>query len=344
MNFGSLDLNTVWFALVGVLLTGYVVLDGFDFGVGMLHLLVARRDEERRVLLNAIGPVWDGNEVWLITGGGALFAAFPNVYATVFSGFYLALMLLLCALIFRAVAIECRSKHDSPRWRACWDFAFAAGSTVAALLLGVAMGNLARGVPIGADGEFAGSFLGLLNPYALALGATTVVLFALHGALYLVLKTGGELQARVRRWVAPLSAVFGVCFVGVTLATASGAPRLIEAFGRAPWLNAVLAAVVAAILAIPLATKRGKEFVAFLASATMIAGLMLLFAAGTYPNLVFSNPSPVHSLTAFNASSSPKTLSVMLTIALIGMPLVIAYTAGIYWVFRGKVKLTKASY
>ena len=344
MNCCSLDLNTIWFVLVGVLFTGYVVLDGFDFGVGMLHLLVARRDEERRVLLNAIGPVWDGNEVWLITGGGALFAAFPNVYATVFSGFYLALMALLCALIFRAVAIECRSKHDAPRWRALWDFAFAAGSTVAALLLGVAMGNLARGVPIGADGEFAGSFLGLLNPYSLAMGVATVVLFALHGALYLVLKTEGELQARVRRWVAPLAALFGVCFVGVTLATAYGAPRLIEAFGRAPWLNAVLAAVVAAVLAIPLATKRGKAFVAFLASAATIAGLMVLFAIGSYPVLVFSNTSPVHSLTAFNAASSPKTLAVMLTIALIGMPLVIGYTAFIYRIFRGKVKLTKASY
>jgi len=344
MNFGSLDLNTIWFALVGVLLTGYVVLDGFDFGVGMLHLLVAKRDEERRVLLNAIGPVWDGNEVWLLTGGGALFAAFPNVYATVFSGFYLALMALLCALIFRAVAIECRSKHDAPGWRACWDAAFAGGSTVAALLLGVAMGNLARGVPIAADGEFAGSFLGLLNPYSLAMGVTTVVLFALHGALYLVLKTEGELQARVRRWVAPLGAVFGVCFVGVTLATAYGAPRLIEAFERAPWLNAVLAALVAAILAIPLATKRGKAFVAFLASSTTIAGLMVLFAVGSYPVLVFSNPSPVHSLTAFNAASSPKTLAVMLTIALIGMPLVIGYTAFIYRIFRGKVKITKASY
>ncbi len=344
MNFGSLDLNTIWFALVGVLLTGYVVLDGFDFGVGMLHLFVAKRDEERRVLLNAIGPVWDGNEVWLLTGGGALFAAFPNVYATVFSGFYLALMALLCALIFRAVAIECRSKRDTPRWRACWDVAFAGGSTVAALLLGVAMGNLARGVPIAADGEFAGSFLGLLNPYSLAMGVTTVVLFALHGALYLVLKTEGELQARVRRWVAPLGAVFGVCFVGVTLATAFGAPRLIAVFERAPWLNAVLAAVVAAILAIPLATKRGKAFVAFLASSTTIAGLMVLFAVGSYPVLVFSNPSPVHSLTAFNAASSPKTLAVMLVIALIGMPLVIGYTAFIYRIFRGKVKITKASY
>ena len=344
MNFGSLDLNTIWFALVGVLLTGYVVLDGFDFGVGMLHLLVAKRDEERRVLLNAIGPVWDGNEVWLLTGGGALFAAFPNVYATVFSGFYLALMALLCALIFRAVAIECRSKHDAPGWRACWDAAFAVGSTVAALLLGVAMGNLARGVPIGADGEFAGSFLGLLNPYSLAMGVLTVVLFALHGSLYLVLKTEGELQARVRRWVAPLGTVFGVCFVGVTLATVFGAPRLVAAFGRLPWLYAVLAAVVAAVVAIPLAAKRGKEFGAFLASATTIAGLMVLFAAGSYPVFVFSNPSPEHSLTAFNAASSPKTLAVMLTIALIGMPLVVGYTAFIYRIFRGKVKLTKASY
>jgi cytochrome d ubiquinol oxidase subunit II len=189
MNFGTLDLNTVWFALVGVLFTGYVILDGFDLGVGVLHLFVVKRDEDRRVFLNAIGPVWDGNEVWLVTGGGALFAAFPIVYATVFSGFYLAFMALLCALIFRAVAIEFRSKHPSPRWRACWDVGFAAGSTGSALLIGVAMGNIAWGIPIDERGEFAGSFLGMLHPYALAMGVTTVALFAMHGAIYLVLKT-----------------------------------------------------------------------------------------------------------------------------------------------------------
>jgi cytochrome bd ubiquinol oxidase subunit II len=344
MNFGSLDLNTVWFALVGVLFTGYVILDGFDLGVGMLHLFVAKRDEERRVFLNAIGPVWDGNEVWLVTGGGALFAAFPAVYATVFSGFYLAFMLLLCALIFRAVAIECRSKHPSPRWRACWDVGFAAGSTGSALLIGVAMGNIAWGIPLGADGEFAGSFLGLLHPYALAMGVTTVALFAMHGSIYLVLKTEGELQAKVRRWVNPLIVAFILCYVILTLATLLFVPHATAAFRREPWFLGIVAALVLAIANIPREMSRRKEFRAFLSSCAVLAGLMAIHAVGAYPNLVFSAPDPGHSLTAFNAASSQKTLAVMLTIALIGVPVVLAYTASIYWIFRGKVKLTKASY
>jgi cytochrome d ubiquinol oxidase subunit II len=180
MNFGSLDLNTTWFILIGVLFTGYAMLDGFDLGVGALHLFT-RTDEERRVMLNAIGPVWDGNEVWLVTGGGALFAAFPNVYATVFSGFYLAFVLLLVALIFRAVAIEFRSKQPMRWWRQMWDVGFGAGSILSSLLIGVAVGNIAWGVPIDARGEFAGTFLGLLGPYPLLVGVTTLALFMMHG-------------------------------------------------------------------------------------------------------------------------------------------------------------------
>jgi len=251
MNFDGLDLPMVWFALVGVLFAGYVILDGFDLGVGILHLLVVRRDEERRVFLNAIGPVWDGNEVWLVTGGGALFAAFPAVYATVFSGFYLAFMALLCALIFRAVAIEFRSKHPSSRWRTVWDAGFAGGSLVSSLLIGVAMGNIAWGVPLDAQGEFAGSFLGLLHPYALLMGVTTVALFAMHGAIYLVLKTEGELQAAVRRWVNPLIIAFILCYVVLTLATLLYVPHITEAFRREPWFFGIVVAVVLAIANIP---------------------------------------------------------------------------------------------
>ena len=344
MNFGSLDLHTVWFALVGILFAGYVILDGFDLGVGMLHLLVVRRDEERRVFLNAIGPVWDGNEVWLVTGGGALFAAFPMVYATVFSGFYLAFMALLCALIFRAVAIEFRSKHPSPRWRACWDAGFAGGSFVSTLLIGVAMGNLAWGVPLDARGEFAGSFLGLLHPYALLMGATTVALFAMHGAIYLVLKTEGELQAAVRRWVNPLIIAFILCYVILTLATLLYVPHITEAFRREPWFFAVAVAVVLAIANIPREVSHGREFLAFLSSCGAMAGLMAIFGIGMFPNLVFCQTEPSYSLTAFNASSSEKTLGIMLTIALLGIPVVLAYSASIYWIFRGKVKLDRMSY
>ena len=344
MSFGSLDLNTVWFALVGVLFTGYVILDGFDLGVGVLHLFAVKRDEERRVFLNAIGPVWDGNEVWLVTGGGALFAAFPAVYATVFSGFYLAFMALLCALIFRAVAIEFRSKHPSPRWRAFWDAGFAGGSLFSSLLIGVAMGNIAWGVPLDARGEFAGSFLGLLNPYALLMGVTTVALFAMHGAIYLVLKTEGELEARVRRWVNPLIITFILCYVILTLATLLYVPHITGAFRREPWFFVVVIPVVLAIANIPREVSHGREFRAFLSSVAAMAGLMVIFGLGMYPHLVYSHPLPEHSLTAFNAASSRKTLGIMLTIALLGIPVVLAYSASIYWIFRGKVKLDRMSY
>jgi cytochrome d ubiquinol oxidase subunit II len=344
MSFGSLDLNTVWFALVGILFTGYVILDGFDLGVGVLHLFAVKRDEERRVFLNAIGPVWDGNEVWLVTGGGALFAAFPAVYATVFSGFYLAFMALLCALIFRAVAIEFRSKHPAPRWRAFWDAGFAGGSLFSSLLIGVAMGNIAWGVPLDARGEFAGSFLGLLNPYALLMGVTTVALFAMHGAIYLVLKTEGELEARVRRWVNPLIIAFILCYVILTLATLLYVPHITGAFRREPWFFAVVIPVVLAIANIPREVSHGREFRAFLSSVAAMAGLMVIFGIGMYPHLVYSHPLPEHSLTAFNAASSRKTLGIMLTIALLGIPVVLAYSASIYWIFRGKVKLDRMSY
>jgi cytochrome d ubiquinol oxidase subunit II len=344
MSFGSLDLPAVWFALVGALFTGYVILDGFDLGVGVLHLFAVKRDEERRVFLNAIGPVWDGNEVWLVTGGGALFAAFPAVYATVFSGFYLAFMALLCALIFRAVAIEFRSKHPSPRWRSFWDAGFAGGSLFSSLLIGVAMGNIAWGVPLDARGEFAGSFLGLLNPYALLMGVTTVALFTMHGAIYLVLKTEGELEARVRRWVNPLIIAFILCYVILTLATLLYVPHITEAFRREPWFFAVVIPVVLAIANIPREVSHGREVFAFLSSCAAMAGLMVIFGLGMYPHLVYSHPLPEHSLTAFNAASSRKTLGIMLTIALLGLPVVLAYSASIYWIFRGKVKLDRMSY
>ena len=205
-----LDLNTIWFILVGVLFTGYAMLDGFDLGIGALHLFT-KDDAERRTLLNAIGPVWDGNEVWLVTGGGALFAAFPNVYATVFSGFYLAFILLLAALIFRAVAIEFRSKQPMRWWRQMWDIGFSAGSIVSALLIGVAMGNIAWGVPIDEHGEFAGTFLGLLKPYPLLLGVTTVALFMMHGAIYGLMKTEGALHDKLRGWAMNSIIFFVIC-------------------------------------------------------------------------------------------------------------------------------------
>ncbi len=339
----TFDLNTIWFMLVGVLLTGYAILDGFDLGVGALHLF-SKQDVERRLFINAIGPVWDGNEVWLVTGGGALFAAFPEVYATAFSGFYMALILLLFALIFRAVSIECRSKQSMPWWRQTWDTAFSVGSVIASLLIGVALGNVALGIPLGSDHEFAGSFFGLLNPYALLVGITTVALFTMHGALYLLIKTEGDLHDRVRRWAGNALIVFIVCYVAATAVTLLFATHMVEPIQHAPWLLVVPLLTVLAIANIAREMHRGNDWRAFLSSSAVIVTLMALFGIGMHPNLIFSNPDPGNSLTIYNAASSVKTLGIMLIIAAIGMPLVLAYTVSIYRIFRGKVKLDSSSY
>ncbi|MFA6028476.1 MAG: cytochrome d ubiquinol oxidase subunit II [Elusimicrobiota bacterium] len=338
-----MDLNTVWFALVVVLLAGYALLDGFDLGVGTLHLL-ARGDEERRTLMNAIGPVWDGNEVWLLTGGGALFAAFPNVYATVFSGFYTALMLVLLALILRAMSLEFRGKLPGAGWRAGWDAAFSISSALAALLLGVALGNILRGVPIGPDGEFAGSFLGLLNPWSLLMGLTTVALFALHGALYLGLKVEGTLLERVRAWAKTAYAAFGVLYA---LTLGSGlfvVPRFSEALRARPLLLAAPVGAILAVLFVRRSLAAGREGRAFVSSCAAIALTAAFFGGSLYPALVPSNPLPENGLTIYNACSSPKTLKIMLVIALTGMPLVIAYQTLVYRVFKGPVRLGPTSY
>jgi cytochrome d ubiquinol oxidase subunit II len=343
MNFGSLDLNTTWFILIGVLFTGYAMLDGFDLGVGALHLFT-KEDQERRTMLNAIGPVWDGNEVWLVTGGGALFAAFPNVYATVFSGFYLAFILLLVALIFRAVAIEFRSKQPMRWWRQMWDMGFAGGSILSSLLIGVAMGNIAWGIPIDARGEFAGTFLGLLHPYALLLGVTTVALFMMHGAIYALMKTEGTLHEKLRGWINNCIIFFIICYAVTTMATLLYVPHMAARMRAHPWLFSVAVVNMLAIANIPREIHLGRDGRAFVSSSVAMAALMGLFGLEMYPNLVLSNPDLAHSLTIQNAASSQKTLGIMLTIALIGVPIVLAYTVSIYWIFRGKVKLDKMSY
>lgn len=341
MNAHTLDI--IWFLLVGILFTGYAILDGFDFGVGILHLFV-RKDEDRRILLNSIGPVWDGNEVWLVTGGGALFAAFPGAYATVFSGFYNAFMLLLAALIFRAVSIEFRSKRPSPAWRRAWDIAFASGSFLAALLIGVAMGNITRGIPLDSQGDFIGTFLGLLNPYSLLLGVTVVALFAMHGAIFLVLKTEGELQSTIKRWVPGLITLFLMLFIAFNIATFFECPNLVETMKTRPYGFAVLALDIVAALSIGYLTSKGREFPAFIMSALTMALLMAVLGISYFPNIVMSMPDPANSLTVTNCSSTAKTHGIMLVIAGIGVPIVLAYTASIYWIFRGKTKLGHVGY
>ncbi len=339
----GLDLHGIWFGLIGILLTGYAVLDGFDLGVGALHLLT-RKDEHRRLMINSIGPVWDGNEVWLVTGGGALFAAFPEVYATVFSGFYLAFMALLCMLIFRAVAIEFRSKHPGRRWRQVWDVSFSVASLGCSLLLGTAFGNVIWGVPLNAEREFVGSFLGLLNPYALLVGVTAVALFMMHGAIYVVLKTEGELHEVARGWINNTIIFFIICYGLTTMATLLYLPHMSQRIRDYPIFFAIPVLTMLAIANIPREIHHGRDFLAFLSSGASMVGLMALVGIGIFPNLVLSRPDPELSLTIYNAASSPKTLTIMLVIAAIGAPLVLAYTSSIYYIFRGKVKLDPMSY
>lgn len=328
-------LQIIWFLLIGILLTGYAILDGFDLGVGIWYLF-AKKDVERRLLLNAIGPVWDANEVWLLTGGGALFAAFPDVYATVFSGLYLALMLLLFALIFRAVATKFRAESDSPAWRRAWDAAFALGSIVPALLLGVALGNMLRGLPIDESKNYAGTFFGLLNPYALLIGVVGFAMLATHGALYIVLKSEDELKERAARWAGRAGIVFLALFVVAGVATVATQPRLLANYKSAPVLWLVPVLTLAAIVATGVINRTGRAGAAFVASSISIAGAMAMAGASLYPNLVPALNDAERSLTIFNASSSLLTLKTMLIVTVIGMPIVLAYTIWLYSVFRGK--------
>jgi cytochrome d ubiquinol oxidase subunit II len=341
----SLPIQIVWFALLGVLMAGYGILDGFDLGVGILHLCV-RKDEERRVLMNAIAPLWDGNEVWLVVFGGATFAAFPRAYAAAFSGFYLPFMLILVALIFRGVSMEFRGKRPEALWRLFWDVAFAAASALAAFLFGVVVGNCMRGVPLGAHGDFvrAPGVFDLFGPYPVATGLFAVATFAMHGAIYLHLKTEGELQKRVHGWMWTTFGIFLVMYVLMTIFTMATNRPSIEKFANYPWVWIVVVLNVLAIANIPRAIYLDKPFYAFLSSSATIAAFTVLFGMTLYPNMIASSVSPEFNLTLAKAASSETTLWIMLAVALLGMPFVLTYTATIYWVFRGKVRLGKFSY
>lgn len=340
----TLDLQTIWFILVGVLLAGYAILDGFDLGVGILHLFT-RTDHERRIMLNAIGPVWDGNEVWLVTGAGALFAAFREVYATVFSGFYLAFILFLFFLIFRAVAIEFRSKQPMRWWRWMWDVLFSLGSLGASVLIGIMIGNIAWGVPLDANGEYAGTLTDLFTrPYAWCVAVTTVAMFAMHGAIYVVMKTEGDMHDKIRGWINNCIIGFIICYATTTMATLLFVPHMTALFKAHPILFGVALLNMLAIANIPREVYHGRDFRAFLSSCAAIGALLGIFGLGMYPNMVYSLPNPENSLTIYNGCSSQKTLKIMLVMAICGIPMVLAYTASIYWIFRGKVKLDATSY
>ena len=337
-------LNTLWFVLYVVIIGGYVILDGFDLGVGMLGPVVARSDMDKRILLNSIGPVWDGNEVWLVLGGGALFAAFPLVYASLFSGFYTAMMLVLLVLILRTVAIEFRSKRESARWRATWDWFFTASSLGITVLLGVALGNVIVGVPIDADGNMYVDLLHLLNPYSIAVGVTAVVMLSLHGGIFLTLKTDGELLGRITHLIPRLLAAFFVMMTVLVVWTLLLDNPISDTYADRLWIGVFPVAALVATLAAWRQIHRQLYLSAFLASAATIGLLMATVAAGLYPVLLPSSTDPAYDLTIHNAASAEPTLQVMTVIAVIGMPFVLLYTAGVYYFFRGKVVLDDESY
>ncbi len=339
-----MDLVFIWFILLGVLLAGYAVLDGFDLGVGILHPF-AKDDFERRVFLNAIGPIWDGNEVWLVTFGGALLAAFPEAYATIFSALYIPFMALLFALVFRAVSIEFRSKMTSPAWRKAWDFGFFFSSLLATLLFGIAVGTGMLGIPLDERGVFIGSFLDLLKPYPILVGLLAVATFALHGALYLNLKVPhGELHDRVGRWIWHTWGIFLVLYILTTVYTLIAVPRSVPNFEHVPWAALLIVLHVLAIANIPRAVFYDQPRFAFLSSAVSIICMVTLFSMALWPNLVTASNDPANSITIYRAASSEKTLWIMFIIALIGMPLVLSYTAAIYWTFRRRVEIGEHSY
>jgi len=327
-----MDLNTLWFVLIAVLFAGFFVLEGFDFGVGLLLPFLGRDDRERRTILNAIGPFWDGNEVWLLTAGGAMFAAFPNWYAALFSGFYLPLLLVLLGLILRAVGLEFHSKLEAPAWRATWCALIAGGSLLPALLSGVAVGNLLRGVPMDAAMNYVGGFWNLLNPCALLMGLTFVMVFLLHGALFLALRTDGELRRRAAG--AARGAWLPTVVTAVALlAVAQHATNLLRG-GAAGWVLAG-AAAAALLAAGPLSGRRpGAAFA--LTALTIILLTAAVFHA-LYPNVMPSSLDPRWHLTIYNASSSPYTLKVMTFVTVTLLPLVLAYQAWSYWVFRRRL-------
>jgi cytochrome bd ubiquinol oxidase subunit II len=329
-----MDLNILWFALIAVLFVGFFFLEGFDYGVGMLSPFIGRTDRDRRVVLNSIGPFWDGNEVWLLTAGGAMFAAFPHWYATLFSGFYLALVLMLFALIARAVAFEFRSKDESPAWRGFWDRAIFVGSFVPALLWGVAIANLMLGVPIDANMNYAGGFLNLLSPYALLGGVTFVSLFLLHGALFLSLKTEGEVMERARSaasrlWLPTVALV--VLFVGAGYAVT-------DIFSGPGALGmAIIGGAAVALLAAGRFQRVGRDGLAFTMTGLTIALATVAIFVGMFPRVMISTLNPDWSLTIYSASSSPYTLQVMSVVAALFLPLVLLYQGWTYWVFRKRV-------
>jgi cytochrome d ubiquinol oxidase subunit II len=331
-----MDLNTLWFILIAVLFIGFFILEGFDYGVGILLPFLGKEDRERRQIINTIGPFWDGNEVWILTAGGAIFAAFPHWYATMFSGFYLALFLLLAALIVRGVAFEFRSKDKHPKWRATWDWMVFVGSAVPALLWGVAIANLLHGVPIDAEKNFVGGFFDLLSPYTLIAGLASFTIFTTHGAVFLNLKTDGTVRERAlqaTKKVGPVATVLILLFIVATLLWTD----FVEHLGVNPGL--IPLAAMGSLLAAGWLIHRNAVGWAFVTTCgTILFSTITIFMA-LYPRVMVSSLNPEWSLSIYNASSSPYTLKVMSVVAFIFVPIVLAYQSWTYWIFRKRVTI-----
>lgn len=342
-TFLGLDYPTLWFLVVGGVFSGYAILDGFDLGAGAWHLFL-KKEQSRRIALNAVGPVWDGNEVWLVIGGGALFAGFPVLYATLFSSMYIPFMLFLAFLIFRAVSIEFRSKEEMAWWRKTWDITYSVSSVMLAILLGVVLGNVLQGFAIGENYEFVGNWLEFINPYALIVGFTTLALFMMHGALYLSMKTEGRLFEKLRLLLRRSIIFFILMFALTTLYTLLYIPTLWDRFRESPSLFIFPVLTFLAIANIPRLVTKEKYRTAFFFSALTVSFSLALVAIELYPVLIPSTVDSAFNITIYNAAASEKSLGIMLTIAAIGAPLVLSYTAFVFWTFRGKVKLDETSY
>lgn len=336
--------EVLWYIVILLCMIGYAMLDGFDLGVGILHFFV-KEDQEKRIFINAIGPVWDGNAVWLVVIIGGLFAGFPFAYSTLFSAFYTPLTVLIAALILRAVAIEFRGKIKSILWKKIWDTVFTLASLCIAFGVGLALGNLINGIPLDQEQYFEGSALEFLKPYPILVGFTTVALFMMHGAIFLVMKTEGELHDKIRSWVNPVIIFFIICYSATTMATLIYYPYMVQHIKERPVLFLIAIASMLAIANIPREMSRRKDGLAFISSCVSMALLMTLYGIGTYPVLVRSSVDPVlNSLTIWNSDASEMTLGILLIVVAVGIPLVVAYGFIAYRVFRGKVKMDSMSY
>ncbi len=339
----GIDYPTLWFMVVGAVFTGYAILDGFDLGAGAWHLFF-KKEESRRIALNAIGPVWDGNEVWLVIGGGTLFAGFPEVYATLFSAMYVPLMLFLAFLIFRAISIEFRSKEPMAWWRKTWDILYSISSIVLALALGVVLGNVLQGMPLDENKEYAGNWLEFVNPYAILVAFTSLALFMMHGAIFLIMKTDGRLMAKLFRLLKGAIAAFVVLFIATTIYTLLYLPHLSSNMKENPIFIAAPILAMLSIANIPRLTSRRKFLQAFLFSALTVAFLLITVAVELYPVIILATNDPAYSLTVYNSAASEKTLGIMLGFVAVGGPLVASYTYFVYRTFWGKVELDENSY